>query len=58
MDILNQNLLKHNLKPVDFSNINFDTLDLVRRFYPNLPNHKLEFLSNHFNLKQNLIITL
>ena len=24
MDILNQNLLKHNLKPVDFSNINFD----------------------------------
>ena len=23
MDILNQNLLKHNLKPVDFSNINF-----------------------------------
>ncbi|WP_282927711.1 3'-5' exonuclease [Megamonas funiformis] len=48
MDIFNQNLLKHNLKPVDFSNINFDTLDLVRRFYPNLPNHKLEFLSNHF----------
>lgn len=51
MDILNQNLLKHNLKPVDFSNINFDTLDLVRRFYPNLPNHKLEFLSNHFQFE-------
>lgn len=51
MDILNQNLLKHNLKPVDFSNINFDTLDLVRRFYPNLPNHKLEFLSNYFQFE-------
>ena len=51
MDILNQNLLKHNLKPLDFSNINFDTLDLVRRFYPNLPNHKLEFLSNHFQFE-------
>lgn len=51
MDILNQNLLKYNLKPVDFSNINFDTLDLVRRFYPNLPNHKLEFLSNHFQFE-------
>ena len=51
MDILNQNLLKHNLKPVDFSNINFDTLDLVRRFYPNLPNYKLEFLSNHFQFE-------
>lgn len=51
MDILNQNLLKHNLTPVDFSNINFDTLDLVRRFYPNLPNHKLEFLSNHFQFE-------
>lgn len=51
MDILSQNLLKHNLKPVDFSNINFDTLDLVRRFYPNLPNHKLEFLSNHFQFE-------
>lgn len=51
MDILNQNLLKYNLKPVTFSNINFDTLDLVRRFYPNLPNHKLEFLSNHFQFE-------
>lgn len=51
MDILNQNLLKHNLKPVNFSNINFDTLDLVRRFYPNMPNHKLEFLSNHFQFE-------
>lgn len=51
MDIFNQNLLKYNLKPVDFSNINFDTLDLVRRFYPNLPNHKLEFLSNHFQFE-------
>ena len=48
MDILNQNLLKHQLSLIDFQGINFDTLDLCRRFYPNLPNHKLEFLSNHF----------
>lgn len=51
MDILNQNLVKHNLKVIDFTNINFDTLDLVRRFYPNLPKHKLEFLSEYFNFK-------
>ena len=51
MDILNQNLVKHNLKAIDFTNINFDTLDLVRRFYPNLPKHKLEFLSEYFDFK-------
>lgn len=51
MDILNQNLIKHELSPVDFQQINFDTLDLVRRFYPNLPNHKLEFLSNYFQFQ-------
>ena len=26
----------------------YDTLEIFRRFYPNLPNHKLEFLSEHF----------
>ena len=26
----------------------FDTLDIFRRFYPNLPNHKLEFLGERF----------
>lgn len=26
----------------------FDTLDIFRRFYPNLRNHKLEYLSNEF----------
>ncbi len=29
----------------------FDTLDIFRRFYPNLPNHKLEFLGEHFSVK-------
>ena len=51
MDILNQNLIRRNLSPVDFSAINYDTLDLARRFYPNLLNHKLEYLSHHFNLE-------
>ena len=50
MDILNQNLIRHGLAPLDFTGINFDTLDLARRFYPNLPNHKLEYLSTSFNL--------
>lgn len=50
MDILNQNLIRRGLSPINFEHINFDTLDLARRFYPNLPNHKLEYLSNLFNL--------
>lgn len=50
MDILNQNLIRYGFNPINFNNINFDTLDLARRFYPNLPNHKLEYLSNLFNL--------
>lgn len=50
MDMLNQNLLRRKLPAINFEQINFDTLDLARRFYPNLPKHKLEFLSNHFNL--------
>ncbi len=51
MDMLNENLLRRKLPPIDFNGINFDTLDLSRRFYPNLPNHKLEYLSHHFNLE-------
>ena len=26
----------------------YDTLDIYRRFYPNLPNHKLGFLASEF----------
>lgn len=29
----------------------YDTLDIFRRFYPNLPNHKLDTLSNIFKIK-------
>lgn len=29
----------------------YDTLDIYRRFYPNLPNHKLETLSREFPIK-------
>ncbi|MBR1886157.1 MAG: UvrD-helicase domain-containing protein [Schwartzia sp.] len=28
-----------------------DTLDIFRRFYPNLPNHRLEFLGKRFEVK-------
>lgn len=29
----------------------YDTLEIFRRFYPNLPNHKLEYLSKHFQVE-------
>ena len=29
----------------------YDTLDIFRRFYPNLPNHKLEFLGERFEVR-------
>ena len=47
MGILEQECSRHG---VDMPRIQaiYDTLDIYRRFYPNLPNHKLEFLSGYF----------
>lgn len=50
LDMLSRNLIRQNLPALNFDGINYDTLDLARRFYPNLPNHKLEYLSSHFQL--------
>ncbi|TCS79696.1 3'-5' exonuclease [Pectinatus cerevisiiphilus] len=30
----------------------YDTLDMFRRFYPNLQNHKLSFLSDYFSIEE------
>lgn len=50
LEILNRNLIRQNLPALNFDGMNYDTLDLARRFCPNLPNHKLEYLSEHFHL--------
>lgn len=44
--ILESHLSRLGLPEPDFISY-YDTLDIFRRFYPNLPNHKLEFLGNY-----------
>ena len=48
MSILSSELSRRKL-PKPTNKTYFDTLDLYRRFYPSLENHKLEFLSNRFD---------
>lgn len=40
-------LARHNLGEPQFKAV-YDTLDIFRRFYPTLENHKLGFLSKYF----------
>lgn len=47
ISILCSELRRKNLAKTKFAAV-YDTLDIFRRFYPNLPNHKLSFLSNYF----------
>lgn len=47
IDILNSELSRNSLEASNFLD-SFDTLDIYRRFYPNLANHKLETLSKEF----------
>ena len=47
ISILSHELARHNLGEPHFKAV-YDTLDIFRRFYPTLENHKLGFLSNHF----------
>lgn len=44
--ILGSHLSRLGLPQPDYISY-YDTLDIFRRFYPNLPNHKLEFLGNY-----------
>ena len=48
--ILTSQLNRFNLEKPKFL-ASYDTLDIFRRFYPNLANHKLAFLSEHFELQ-------
>ena len=48
INILTSELSRLNLGKAKFKGF-FDTLDIYKRFYPNLYNHKLETLSNVFN---------
>ena len=50
INILKSELSRNNLSELSFIDY-YDTLDIYRRFYPNLYNHKLEFLSNKFQTK-------
>ena len=45
--IFTNELARYNLGNPEFKAI-YDTLDIYRRFYPNLPNHKLGFLASEF----------
>jgi len=50
MGILEQECSRHGVAMPRVQAI-YDTLDIYRRFYPNLPNHKLEFLSGYFPIE-------
>lgn len=47
ISILNHELARHNLGGPQFKAV-YDTLDIFRRFYPTLENHKLGFLASYF----------
>lgn len=47
ISIFTNELARHNLGTPEFADV-YDTLDIFRRFYPRLPNHKLGFLSEYF----------
>ncbi|SFW50397.1 3'-5' exonuclease [Selenomonas ruminantium] len=44
--ILGSELSRLEMPPLEYPQF-YDTLDIFRRFYPNLPNHKLEFLGKY-----------
>lgn len=48
--ILGSELSRLDLPPLEYP-LYYDTLDIFRRFYPNLPNHKLEFLGKYCEVR-------
>ena len=50
LQILSSELARLELAPLD-APIYFDTLDIFRRFHPNLPNHKLEYLGKIYEVQ-------
>ncbi|WP_196603904.1 3'-5' exonuclease [Pectinatus haikarae] len=51
ISIFGSQLNRMNLPKPEFLT-SYDTLDIYRRFYPNLPNHKLSFLSDYFSIEE------
>lgn len=49
LTILASQLARLGMEPLAISAF-YDTLDIFRRFYPRLPNHKLEFLGDYFHV--------
>ena len=49
LSILSSQMNRLELPSIQYRNY-YDTLDIFRRFYPGLDNHKLEFLGNIFNV--------
>lgn len=47
LSILRSHLARLGLEPLEYP-CYYDTLEIFRRFYPTLPNHKLDTLSKHF----------
>ena len=50
LTILSSQLERLGLPPLEMQGF-YDTLDIYRRFYPRLPNHKLEFLGEYFHVQ-------
>lgn len=50
LKILDSQLARLKLPPLEYKTY-YDTLDIYRRFYPNLINHKLEFLGDYFAIE-------
>ena len=51
LSILSSQMNRLSMPQLRYKNY-YDTLDIFRRFYPNLKNHKLEFLSEFCNVSQ------
>ena len=49
LSILSSQMSRLSMPPLKYDNY-YDTLDIFRRFYPGLENHKLEFLGDTFNV--------
>jgi DNA helicase-2/ATP-dependent DNA helicase PcrA len=50
-EILNSNLRKSNLKTLEEKINMYDSIEIAKRVYPNLPSYKLEFLLNHLDIE-------
>ena len=49
LSILSSQMSRLSMPPLQYNNY-YDTLDIFRRFYPGLENHKLEYLGEHFEV--------